>query len=176
MTDALRVVGLVGSPMRPSRSRRLVEHAISVAEEQGVPATLIDLTTIPADALLGRESRDGAQEALGTVMQATVVYASTPTYRASYSGLLKCFLDLLPDDALVGKVAVPIATGTDHEDLRAAGQALRTVFTSLGASIVAAGAYATDADFVGGEPSETALRRIAHAVAESLRSAQQLRR
>jgi len=36
---------------------------------------------------------------------------ATPIFKASYSGLLKVFLDLLPQFALAGKAILPIATG-----------------------------------------------------------------
>lgn len=174
--DAVHVAGLVGSPMIPSRSERLVEYALSAADLQGARTTLINLKSLPADALLGRRDDPATGAAIDVVLDASIVIASTPTYRASYSGLLKCFLDLLPDGALAGRVAVPMATGADHDDLRTAGQALRAVFQSLGASIVTAGAYAVDTDFKDGVPSDTALKRVSHAVAESIRSAQHLTR
>ena len=36
---------------------------------------------------------------------------ATPIYKASYSGVLKAFLDLLPQFAFGGKVVLPLLTG-----------------------------------------------------------------
>lgn len=38
------------------------------------------------------------------------VILATPVYKAAYTGLLKAFLDLLPQDGLAGKIVLPIAT------------------------------------------------------------------
>src|SRR2546427_9572413 len=42
------------------------------------------------------------------VRVADVVVAASPVYRATFSGLLKVFFDLLPRNGLEGKVGVPI--------------------------------------------------------------------
>src|SRR5256885_12419558 len=47
------------------------------------------------------------------------VVVATPIYKASYSGVLKSFLDLLPQFGLAGKVVLPLATGgTDRKSTR----------------------------------------------------------
>lgn len=164
----LRIAGIVGSPNVPSRSRLLLQHAVDEARARGAQVDLVDLTGLPAGALLGRAEHDEVDAAVRTVREAAIVLAATPTYRASYSGLLKCFFDLLPPDALKGKVGVPIVTGTSLDDLRVAGQALRALFTSLGATVVGPGAYALDGDFTDERPSAPVLRRVDRAVSEAL--------
>lgn len=162
------VVGIVGSPHVPSRSTLLLRHAVDEVRARGATVAILDLVLLPADALLGRVKHDGVEAAIGTVLGAALVLAATPTYRASYSGLLKCFFDLLPQDSLQGKVGVPIVTGASLDDLRAAGQAVRGLFASLGASAVASGAYALDSDFSGDQPSAPVLGRVERAVSEGL--------
>lgn len=169
------VIGIAGSPHVRSRSRTLLNHAARAARHAGANVSLVDLRTLPAAGLLGRRRRPVVEQALTDVMQARVVLAATPTYRASYSGLIKTFFDLLPDDALAGRIGVPIVTGTSLADLQIAGQALRTLLASLGADVVATGAYAADADFSGDRPSEPVIRRVERAVAEALKSAERSR-
>lgn len=162
------VIGVVGSPHTRSRSRTLLNHAVTTARARSAGVDLVELRQLPAAALLGRRQHPDVERALTQLRESRVVLAATPTYRASYSGLLKLFFDLLPDNALARHVGVPIVTGTSLEDLRLAGQALRTLFTSLGADVVATGAYAIDADFAGDQPSEPVLRRVERAVDEAL--------
>ena len=65
---------------------------------------------------------------------ARVVVVATPTYKASYTGLLKSFLDELPSVALSGVVAVPLMTMGDAKHTLAADVHLRPVLLELGAT------------------------------------------
>ena len=47
--------------------------------------------------------------------------AASPVYRASYAGLLKVFFDLFPQDALAGRIGVPILTGASPAHLAISG-------------------------------------------------------
>ncbi|WP_204272820.1 NAD(P)H-dependent oxidoreductase, partial [Escherichia coli] len=67
------------------------------------------------------------------VEQADLVVVSTPIYKAAYSGLLKVFLDLLPPDALRGKLVLPLATGGSPAHVLALDYALKPVLSALGA-------------------------------------------
>jgi FMN reductase len=113
----IRAVAISGSPARLSRSRTLLQHALALLAREGVPGRLIDLAEIPADDLLGRTRSAVIADAIGQVAVAQIVVASTPVYRASYSGLLKVFFDLLPPAALAGKVSVPMATARARLDI-----------------------------------------------------------
>ena len=70
---------------------------------------------------------------------------ATPVYKAAYSGVLKVFLDILPQTALKGKVVLPLATGGSPHHMLALDYALRPVLQSLGAQHILPGVYATDA-------------------------------
>ena len=67
------------------------------------------------------------------VADASVLVVATPVYKAAYSGVLKVFLDLLPQTALKGKVVLPLATGGSPHHMLALDYALRPVLQSLGA-------------------------------------------
>lgn len=58
-----------------------------------------------------------------------------PIYKAAYSGLLKTFLDLLPQHAFAGKPVLPLATGGSPAHVLALDYALRPVLTALGAQV-----------------------------------------
>ena len=54
---------------------------------------------------------------VAAIEQADGIVIATPIFKASYSGLLKVFLDLLPQFALSGKAVLPIATGGSVNDI-----------------------------------------------------------
>jgi len=167
-TVTASAVGLSGSPKPVSRSRALLELTLAALERQGTgPYRLIDLATLPAEALLGRREDGGVAEAVQSVLDAGIVVVSTPIYRATYSGLLKVFFDLFPQDALARKVAIPIATGSGPGHLLAVDHGLRPLLASVGALVVATGIYGTDAQFRAGVPEPVLVERIERAALEA---------
>ena len=162
------VIGLSGSPKTNSRSRALLELALASLERQGAgPSRLIDLAKLPADALLGRREDREVAEGVQAVLDAGIIVVSTPIYRATYSGLLKVFFDLLPQDALVRKVAIPLATGGGPAHLLAVDHGLRPLLASVGALVVSAGVYGTDAQVRAGVPDPDLVNRIERAALEA---------
>ncbi len=79
------------------------------------------------------------------VEQADAVVIATPVYKAAYSGILKAFLDVLPQDGLAGKLVLPLATGGSQSHMLALDYALRPVLSALSARHVLPSIYATDA-------------------------------
>ncbi|HZI22509.1 MAG TPA: NAD(P)H-dependent oxidoreductase [Gemmatimonadales bacterium] len=167
------VVGLSGSPSPTSKSRVLVEYALAqfaALGGGGAKPALIDLGTLPADVLLGRAgaSAPAVTAALVAVSAARIVVAGTPVYRATYSGLLKVFFDLLPQDGLMGKIGVPIVTGHDRGHSLAVDHGMRPLFASLGATVIAGAVYATSAQFQDGKASPELRQAVDRAVREAL--------
>jgi FMN reductase len=85
--------------------------------------------------------------ALGAaVAGADVAVFASPTYKASYTGLLKAFLDRYGNNGLAGVVAVPVMTGGWPGHLLAVEVHLRPVLVELGATVPARGVYVTEAE------------------------------
>ena len=78
------------------------------------------------------------------VARADVAVFASPTYKASYTGLLKAFLDRYGGNGLGGVVAVPVMTGGGPGHLLAVEVHLRPVLVELGATVPARGAYVTE--------------------------------
>jgi len=161
----LVAVGISGSPSATSKSRVLVAHALAQLEARGAAIRLIDVAALPADALLGRGSASQVTDALARVAEARIVVAGTPVYRATYSGLLKVFFDLMPQDGLVGKVGV---TGHGVAHSLAVDHGLRPLFASIGATVVAHGVYATSEQFADGTPAAELRAAVDRAVREAV--------
>ncbi len=163
----IRVVGISGSPSATSKSRVLVEYALAQLARRGAETRLIDLAALPANGLLGRETTPPVAAALDAVMRARVVVAGPPVYRATYSGLLKVFFDLLPQDSLAGKIGIPIVTGQGSAHSLAIDYGLRPLFASLGAVVVAGAVYGTSEQFLDGQPGPELLGAADRAVGEA---------
>jgi FMN reductase len=168
-------VGISGSPSAASKSRRLLEDVLAALGALGVAATLVDLATVPADGLLGRCASPDVEHALASVAAADIVAVSTPVYRATYSGLLKVFCDLFAPGALGGKVAIPVATGGGPSHALCIDHGLRPLLASVGAVVVAAGVYGTDAEFVERLPNAELMARARVAAGEAVALAEGLR-
>ena len=152
-------VAISGSPRSPSRSKTLAELMLAALAARGYETRVVDLAVLPADALLARRQSPEIDEAIAAVGEARIVIAATPTYRALYTGLLKCFFDLMPTGHLSGKMCVPIQTGASAIHYLAIEYGLRPLFMSLD-GISLAGIYATDDEFTDGGPSAELAARV----------------
>ena len=62
---------------------------------------MIQVTDLPAEDLVHAKFDSPAiQDALAIVDAADAVIVATPVYKAAYSGVLKLFLDLIPQEGL----------------------------------------------------------------------------
>ena len=147
------------------RSRSPSRRAASV--RAGTRSSAASSAALPAEALLGRRVDREVAQAVQSVLDAGIVVVSTPIYRATYSGLLKVFFDLLPQDALARTVAIAIATGGGPGHLLAVDHGLRPLLASVGAVVVATGVYGTDAQFRAGVPEPALVERIERATLEA---------
>ena len=145
----MSVLLIAGSPSERSRTAALLEATGQRLETRGVQVHRLRVRDLNPQALLladfGHPSVLAAQE---QVAQASVLVVATPVYKAAYSGILKVFLDLLPQTALKGKTVLPLATGGSPHHMLALDYALRPVLQSLGAKNILPGIYATDAQVI----------------------------
>jgi FMN reductase len=142
----LNLVSIQGSPSARSRSAWLQQLAQTRLEGRITHSTTLALRELPPAALLHADTRaEPVRQAIAALAQAQLVIVATPIYKAAYSGLLKTFLDLLPEGALRGKTVLPLATGGTLAHLLALDYALKPVLGALGARDILDGVFATDA-------------------------------
>jgi FMN reductase len=126
------VLIISGSPSSTSRTERLARSIAARISARDAKASLLDIRNLPADDLLhARFEAPSIVEATARVAAADGIVVATPIYKAAYSGLLKAFLDVLPQFALRGKVVLPLATGGTVAHVLAIDYALRPVLSSL---------------------------------------------
>ncbi|WP_298409002.1 NADPH-dependent FMN reductase [Janthinobacterium sp.] len=139
----MSILLLGGSPQLPSSSSRLLLHIGEQLALQGHSYATLHVRDLPARALLLADYDDAAiARAVRAVADADAIVIATPIYKAAYTGLLKAFLDLLPQDGLAGKLVLPLATGGGHAHTLALDYALRPVLHALGAKQVFTSIYA----------------------------------
>ncbi len=142
----MSVLLIAGSPSERSRSSALLD---AVSQRLAVRDASVDRLLIrdlsPQALLLADVAHRSLQQALDAVAAARTIVVATPVYKAAYSGVLKLFLDVLPQSAFKGKAVLPLATGGSPNHMLALDYALRPVLQSLAARHILPGVYATDA-------------------------------
>ncbi len=139
------IVALAGSPSTASRTVALVEELADRLRSAGHEVRVVAIRSLPAEALLGADTGDPrVADAVAAVAEADGVVVASPVYKAAYSGVLKTFLDLLPQGALAGKAVLPVLTGGAPTHALALDYALRPVLVALGARRVEPGLFVLD--------------------------------
>jgi FMN reductase len=151
-TPYRRVLVISGSPTIPSKTALLADMVAArlCAEETCVEH--LRLLDLPAEDLVAmRVDRGPVAQAITAVSRADGLVIATPTFKASFSGLTKLFLDLLPQFGLAGKAVLPLATGGSLAHVLALDYALRPVLQCMGARCVVPSFYVTTDAFMGEE-------------------------
>jgi FMN reductase len=144
------VLAISGSPSGTSRTAALAASALDRLAHLGFGARHLAVRDLPAVELLSGKTSDARiGRALEEIAAADGLIVATPIYKASYTGVLKALLDVLPQEGFAGKAVLPLATGGTLAHLLAVDYALRPVLTTLGARHVAQGAFLLDSAFVG---------------------------
>jgi FMN reductase len=132
----------------PKPKSRTLEAALFVAERLtgSRPDLVLDLVDIGPHLLSwGDPTATAAVESVRACGLA--VYAS-PTYKGTYTGLLKLFLDQVPTDGLAGTIAFPLMLGAAMGHAMAPDLLLKPVLVELGASCPARGLYLLETDYL----------------------------
>jgi FMN reductase len=139
------VLAVSGSPMQTSRSAVLLGHVTSILTAQGHTVDTLRIRDLPAEALLHADFDDPEiRDSLARLDKADALVVATPVYKAAFSGLLKCWLDLAPQFGLREKSVLPLATGGSVAHALALDYALRPVLTSMEARHVVNGFLVLD--------------------------------
>jgi FMN reductase len=140
----MKTAVVVGNPKPKSRTLEagiLVARKLTGAE----PAIVLDLVDLGA-ALL-EFNNAAVADAIAAMRQCDVVVFASPTFKATYTGLLKLFLDQIPPDGLFGVTAFALMLGAGPSHALAPELLLKPVLVELGATCPAAGLYLIDKTF-----------------------------
>lgn len=158
----MTVLAINGSISPGGKTRALAAEAVAQAGGE-----VLDLATLDAEALLGRKKNAAFDRAIEQVSVAERLILVTPVYRATYSGVLKAFFDLLPQGALRGSVSLLVATGATPAHYLSLDTGLRTLVASLEGWSAPTVIYAVGADFeADGTPGAALREKISVGLAE----------
>ena len=142
-----QVIAISGSPSPTSKSARILETAVELLESQGIRTETFSVRDVPAEDLFHtRFDSPLIQKLSAGIAKAQAVVVASPIYKASYPGVFKALLDLLPQKTLQGKIVLPVATGGSQAHLLAIDYAYKPVFSALGATHLLQGVYVTDGE------------------------------
>jgi FMN reductase len=136
----MAIAVVTGNPKPASRTHGV---ALAVADALGeVPSLVVDLAEYAPRLFDWADAELSGLTA--SVAAADVAIFASPTYKATYTGLLKAFLDRYGANGLAGTVAVPVMTGGGAGHSLAVEVHLRPVLVELGATVPARGLYVTE--------------------------------
>lgn len=123
-----------------------VEYEVKkLLERSLIKHDTIRVYQLPAHDLITANYKSNAvKESVEKVLKAKIVFVLTPIYKGSYSGIVKTFLDLLPQKALEDKIVVPLAIGGSIAHLLALEYSLKPVLSILGATQVSSPIFVLD--------------------------------
>ena len=158
----MHVIALIGNP-NPGGRTTTVAQSVAGAIAAGIDDAVIETVELAEiGAHLFEWGNEDVKAMTEKVAGADVIVAACPTYKATFTGLLKAFLDNYGNDGLAGCKAVPVMVGAAPNHALAPEVHLRPLLVELGASVPSRGLYVLESqmdelDQVVGEWAEAAV-------------------
>jgi FMN reductase len=173
MADLPVLLMLVGAVTPPGRLAAAIAAAAETARTSGGdPAIdILNLADTPIDTCDGRPLDaygEATRTAVARIAAASAVLIGAPVYRASFPGVLKNLLDIVPVEGLQGKPVGIVAMGGSPHHYLAVDSQLRQVLAWFGALIAPTSVYLTGNDFRDGRLESEAARQDLTALIETL--------
>jgi NAD(P)H-dependent FMN reductase len=106
------IVVLTGNLSATSRTAAVLDVLALRLTGHGHDVHVVPIRELPPGPLLAADVHHPAiSDVVEAVAAARGLIVASPVYKAAYTGLLKAFLDLLPQYALAGKTVLPLVTG-----------------------------------------------------------------
>lgn len=132
------VVILSGNPKLHSRTREVAERLV---ERLGIAHATQTIELAPVSCRLFEFADAQVDGLMRQVAAAQMLIVASPTYKASYTGMLKAFCDRFGGGALADTIAIPVMTGGSAGHALAPEFTLRPLLVELGASVPTAALY-----------------------------------
>ncbi|MCD4536293.1 NAD(P)H-dependent oxidoreductase [Nocardioides sp. cx-169] len=141
-----RVAVVVGNPKPASRTLDAATYLAAELSGQA-PDLVVDLATLGAGLLDWGDPE--VDDLVRQVSRAGLVVVASPTYKATYTGLLKLFLDRFAPQRGTGLrgTAVPLMLGAGPGHALAPEFTLRPVLAEIGAPVSLRGLYVLDSAY-----------------------------
>jgi FMN reductase len=149
------IVVLSGNARPRSRTRALGGRVGAVLAQrlgEGVPE-IVDVAELGPRLLVPGHA--DVLRAVDRVRSASLLVVASPTYKGTYTGVLKVLLDGLPRPGLAGVAAVTVVTANEPAQAAATERHLRELLGELGAVVVAPGLVAVEQHLGGADELAT---------------------
>lgn len=134
-------VVVVGNPRPSSRTRQAAEAVLEALT--GRPAaSVIEVSDLGPGLVVG--GAEAVAQAKRTVLAASLLIIASPTYKATYTGLLKLFLDQFAAGELHGIPTVALMLGAGPSHALAPEYTLKPLLSELGACLPTPALYLID--------------------------------
>lgn len=140
----MSVVVVVGNPKPKSRTRAAAE-LVAAQLTGAAPDHVIDVADLGAGLLGWGDPKVAAAKEL--VQSADLLVVASPTFKATYTGLLKLFLDQFGAGELGQITTFPMMLGGSLAHALAPELTLRPVLVEIGASCPAPGLFLLDSEY-----------------------------
>lgn len=164
-----KVTLIVGANSLSSRLNGLVAYAQQVLFEYKIQTQVIQVHMLPAGALMTADYTDKRLQAVNQqVLNSDGVLVFTPIFQGGYSGILKTYLDVLPQKALQNKVVYALGLGGSKHHLLALQYALEPVLKELGAEVLLQSTFASQDQVVKADRDFTVSESVTNRIDEQL--------
>jgi FMN reductase len=126
---------------------RTYEAGVLVARRLSGREPEIALDLIELGPALLHAGNAEVDRSIQAVRECDVAVIASPTYKATYTGLLKLFLDQFPTDGLAGVIGIPLMLDAGPAHAIAPDLLLKPVLAELGATCPTSGLYIIDKTF-----------------------------
>lgn len=137
-------VGLIVGNPKPRSRTYAAAHAVLRELTGAQPDFAIDIADFGPALLDWSDAAVAA--AVQQVRSARLIVVASPTYKATYTGLLKLFLDRIGTGELAGVTAVPVQVGAHWRHALAPELHLKPLLAELGAATPTRALYLLDTD------------------------------
>ena len=138
---------VVGNPKPRSRTLEVAEAVATAAGDAagwaGARRIVVDLADLGPH--LFDWSSTPVREAVDAIASCRLAVVASPTYKASYTGLLKSYLDWFSSTGLRGVTVIPVMVGAGLQHALAVEVHLRPLLVEIGATLPTRGLYVTEA-------------------------------
>lgn len=149
----LKVAVLGASPNTPSTSVTLADCAVAALQRRyEIDVTRVDVYHLGpglTSAVTRADADADAEKAFEAVEDSDLLVVSVPTYRGSYPGMFKHFMDIVRQRPFDRKPVLLMTTGGSSRHMLMIDHVLRPLFVFLHAYTAPTSVFATSADFEG---------------------------
>ncbi|WP_158524607.1 NAD(P)H-dependent oxidoreductase [Auritidibacter sp. NML100628] len=137
-----RIVIVSGSPSNPSTTDKFARIVAERFSNRGHIVEVLVLRDLPpAPLLAGDKDEPTIARAVNSLCAADAVVIATPVFKATYSGLLKVFVDLLPMGIFSDVPVLPFVIGGSKAHVLALDYGVKPLLSILGASTIGSGRF-----------------------------------